>query len=184
MIFHDSPDPEHSAVMRYLALLLLIPLAACGTLNEDQCRNANWEEIGREDGANGRTPDYIEKHARACNQFGIAPVRSEWEKGRQQGLPLYCRPARAWEEGADGHRLSPVCPAEDLPELERANYRGLTYYRIGQDIAEAEREINHINSLLASLPADDPQRASLIAERASLRLEIAMLRAERALYRY
>ena len=170
--------------MKYLALLLLLPLAACATLSEDQCRAADWEAIGKADGANGRTPDWIEKHARACNQYGIAPVRSDWEKGRQQGLPLYCRPARAWEEGADGHRLSPVCPAEDLAGLERANFRGLTYHRIGQDIAEAEREISRINSLLASLPADDPQRASLIAERASLRLDIAMSRAERALYRY
>lgn len=171
--------------MRHLALLLLlIPLAGCATLSEDQCRAADWQAIGRQDGSNGRTPDYIEKHARACNQYGVAPVRSEWEKGRQQDLPLYCRPARAWEEGADGRRLSPVCPAKDLPQLERANFRGLTYHRIGQDISEAEREIGRINAALSGLPADAPDRAALISERASLRLDIAMSRAERALYRY
>lgn len=170
--------------MRYAAFLLLLSLAACATLSEDQCRNADWQEIGRQDGANGRTPDFIDKHAKACNQYGVAPVRAEWEKGRQQGLPLYCRPARAWEEGADGHRLSPVCPSEQLAELERANFRGLTYHRIGQDIAEAEREISRINAEIASLPPGDPSIPALISERASLRLEIIMLRAERSHYRF
>ena len=170
--------------MKYFSFIPLLVLAACATLSEDQCRNADWEAIGREDGANGRTPDFIEKHAKACNQYGIAPVRAEWEKGRQAGLPLYCQPARAWEEGADGHRLSPVCPATGLEELERANFRGLTYHRIGQDIDEAEREITRINAEIASLAPDDPARVLLASERARLRLEITMLRAERALYRY
>lgn len=170
--------------MRHLALLLLIPLAGCATLSEDQCLKADWEAIGQADGAKGRTPDFIDQHARACNQYGVAPIRSEWEAGRQQGLPLYCRPANAWQEGADGHRLSPVCPAEGLALLQRANDRGLTYHRIGQDMAEAEREIDRIGAELAALPADDPSRAALIHDRAALRLDIVMLRAERALYRY
>lgn len=170
--------------MRYATFLLFLALAACATLSEDQCLNANWQEIGRQDGTNGRTSDFIEQHAKACNQYGIAPVRAEWEKGRQQGLPLYCRPARAWEEGADGRRLSPVCPKDQLAELERAHFRGLTYHRIGQDIAEAEREISRINAEIASLAPADPMLPALISERASLRLEIVMLRAERSLYRY
>jgi hypothetical protein len=170
--------------MKYFALLLFLPLAACATLSEDQCRAADWEAIGRSDGANGRTPDWIEKHARACNQYGIAPVRATWEKGRQQGLPLYCTPHRAWEEGADGRRLSPVCPASKTPELQRVNHRGLTWHRIGQDIAEANREISRINAALGDLPDGDGARAALVSERAFLRLEIVSLRAERSLYRY
>ena len=77
-----------------------------------------------------------------------------------------------------------MCPATGLEELERANFRGLTYYRIGQDIDEAEREITRINAEIASLAPDDPARVLLASERARLRLEITMLRAERALYRY
>lgn len=171
--------------MKHFALLLLfLPLAACATLDEDECRAADWEAIGKADGANGRTPDWIEKHARACNQYGIAPVRATWERGRQQGLPLYCTPHRAWEEGADGRRLSPVCPAAETSNLQRINFRGRTYHRIGQDIAEAEREISRINAALSDLATNSPDRGSLVAERASLRLEILTLRAERALYRH
>ncbi|MBT8416956.1 MAG: DUF2799 domain-containing protein [Silicimonas sp.] len=167
-----------------LAVILLVPLVGCATLSEDQCRNADWETIGKRDGSNGRLPDWIEKHAHACNQYGIAPVRATWEKGRQQGLPLYCTPSRAWEEGADGKRLSPVCPADNLSELRRLNQRGLVYHRIGRDIEEAAREIDRINATISDLPASDSARASLASERASLRLEILTLRAERSLYRY
>lgn len=170
--------------MRYLVLLLLIPLAGCATLSEDQCRQGDWQAIGRADGAEGRTPDYLEKHAKACDDYGIQPDAARWEQGRQQGLPLYCRPASAWDEGADGHRLSPVCPVAGLDALERANRRGLTFHRIGQDIEEAEREIGRINSRIASLTPEDPDRVFLYNERAMLRLEIVSLRAERALYRF
>ena len=172
--------------MRILICLVALPLvlAACATLSEDQCRAGDWRAIGQADGADGRTSDHILRHARACNKIGIAPVRADWEKGRQEGLPLYCRPRRAYDEGARGHTLSPVCPIEDVARLERANKRGLIWHRIGRDISEAQNEIRRINSHLSGLAADDSSRASLISERASLRLEILTLRAERLHYRY
>ena len=170
--------------MKVTYVLPFVFLAACATLSEEDCRAGNWYDIGLHDGEAGRTAEYLAKHAKACSKFGIAPDQSQWEKGRREGLPLYCRPARAWQEGAKGRHLSPVCPVERLDRLEQANWRGRTYHHIGQDIAEAEREISRINSALASLPIDDPARASLFHERAMLRLEIVTLRAERALYRY
>lgn len=172
--------------MRILICLFALPfvLAACATLSEDQCRGGDWRAIGQVDGADGRTSDHIVRHARACNKIGIAPVRADWEKGRQEGLPLYCRPRRAYDEGTRGRTLSPVCPLEDLARLERSNKRGLNWHRIGQDISEAQNEIGRINSYISGLAADDPSRASLISERASLRLEILTLRAERNHYRY
>ncbi|NNE89596.1 MAG: DUF2799 domain-containing protein [Silicimonas sp.] len=171
--------------MRYLVLLLApFVLAACATLSEDQCRAGDWHTIGRADGADGRRSDFIVQHAKACNKIGIAPVRAEWEEGRQEGLLLYCRPRRAYDEGARGRRLSPVCPLEDLSRLERANDRGLRWYRIGQDISEAQRDINEINARLSQLAPDDPERFHLISLRSSLRLDIVTLRAQRNHYRY
>ena len=170
--------------MKAVYALPFILLASCATLSEEQCRGGNWYDIGLQDGKAGRTADYLGKHAKACSKFGIAPNQSQWEDGRQDGLPLYCRPAQAWREGAKGRSLSPVCPAESLERLEQANWRGRTYHRIGQDIAEAEREIASINHTLAKLPIDDPSRASLMHQRALLSLEIVTLRAERAVYRY
>jgi hypothetical protein len=167
-----------------IAALSLLTLAACASLNEDTCRAGDWEQIGFEDGTRGAGPDQIFRHARACNDYGIAPNKTLWDKGRTEGLKLYCTPRVAYEEGADGARLRPVCPLEDRTPLLEQNERGLTWYRLGRDIDQAESRISRINSLLHDLAVDDPVRATLTAERLLLRLEISRLRAERLRYRY
>jgi len=173
--------------MRYaliLSLVLPMLLAACATLDENACRTGDWQSIGQHDGAAGRTSDYVANHAKACGKYGISPNITAWEAGRQQGLPLYCTPRRAWEEGARGHSIRNVCPAADLANLERQNRRGLTWYRIGRDIDDSEREISRINHELAGLAPDDPSRPALYSERAALRLDIVTSHAEQLLYRY
>ena len=160
----------------------LIVLAACATLSEDQCRSGNWYEIGLADGANGYDQKQLDRHAKACTDYGIAPDHEDWERGRQDGLPTYCRPRRVYEEGRKGRTMRNVCPIEDQAELRRANRRGLTYARINTEIRSLTSEIARINSAMSGLPAGSPERAALISERASLRLEILVLRTERNLY--
>ena len=171
-----------------MRLFLLIPfaclllLAACATLSEDACRAGDWSAIGARDGAAGRSPSWIANHSEACADYGIAPDRAEWEAGRQEGLLLYCRPERAWREGAAGRRLNDVCPAGDLRTLYRANDRGLVHHRLERQIDHAEDRIRDIDRLLRDLPPDDPRRGTLVAERARLRLERLTLRTEQRLY--
>ncbi|MEM9427005.1 MAG: DUF2799 domain-containing protein [Pseudomonadota bacterium] len=167
--------------MRYLLLSApLLLLAACATLSEDQCRAGNWYAIGKNDGAEGRTMSFVEQHAEACAEYGIAPDRTTWAKGRADGLPLYCTPDNAFRVGRSGKHLSDVCPARDLAVLQRANERGLRLNRIELEIREIEGDIRDINAELARLPATDPSRGSLISERSFLRLDLLTLRAERA----
>ncbi len=169
--------------MRYLLLTApFLLLAACATLSENECRAGDWYAIGKEDGAEGRRDNFILQHAKACNEFGIRPNKTEWLKGRAAGLPLYCTPGKAFDVGRRGRHLSPVCPASQLATLERANQRGLRVNRIEQEIREIESDIRAINSEIASLPPGDPQRASLAADRSFLRLDLLSLRTERARY--
>ena len=167
-----------------LAALSLLGLAACASLSEDTCRAGDWEQIGFQDGTRGSSPDQIFRHARACNDYGIAPNKTLWDAGRKEGLKLYCTPLVAYQEGADGDRLRPVCPLSERPPLLAQNERGLTWYRLGRDIDEAERRISRIGSLMRDLAEDDATRASLTAERLLLRLELSRLRAEQRRYRY
>lgn len=173
-------------MIRYvlLAAFMLVGLSACATLSEGECRSGDWRSIGIEDGAKGRTPSYLGKHAQACAEYGITPDRVAWEAGRQEGLPFYCTPANAWEEGSDGRRLSPVCPDENLLRLQDANRRGLIYNRIVRDMREVQRDIDRINATLNSTEPETSNYAALIAERAFLRLELITLRTESLTYRY
>jgi hypothetical protein len=165
-----------------LALAPLLLLAACATLDEGECRQGDWFEIGKADGAAGRQADFILQHAKACNEYGIRPVRSEWERGRQEGLKLYCTPRRVYEDGKRGRIMPQVCPASMEAELRTANQRGLRVNRIEQEMQEIQNEINALNAEIASLPRDDPSRSALISERSFLRLDLLHLRAERARY--
>ncbi len=169
--------------IRYLAAAALLGLAACATLSEDACREGDWSRIGFRDGTNGRGADFIAQHTKACSRYEIAVNQSKWEAGRQEGLKRYCTTSNVYREGTHGRRLKSVCPIETLDRLEAANDRGLIWHDIGQDISSAEREIRSINRLLATLPADDPSRGSLLSQRARLRLEILQLRARRIRYR-
>lgn len=167
--------------MRYLLFCLpLLILAACATLSEDECRAGNWYAIGKEDGTAGRNSSFIHQHAKACADYGIAPDRSVWERGRRDGLPLYCTPSNAFHEGRSGKHLSPVCPASQLAVLERENQRGLHLNQVEQEISSIESEIRAINSELSHLPSDDPSRTALLSERSFLRLDLLHLRTERA----
>jgi hypothetical protein len=165
-----------------LSLSAGLLLSACATLNEEDCRQGDWFNIGQEDGAAGRQLGFLQEHAKACAEYGIRPDQSAWQRGREAGLPLYCRPERAFREGRRGKHLSPVCPASQLPLLERANARGLGLNRIEQEIRQIEGDIRAINTELARLPADDPARSNLVSERSFLRLDLLTLRAERARY--
>ncbi len=170
-------------MIRLIAFAPLLLLVGCATLSEDECKGGDWYEIGRSDGADGRKFDFILQHAKACNKFDIKPIASEWRRGRDAGLPLYCTPVRAHAEGKRGKHLSPVCPVSQQARLERANERGLTYHRIRQHINETQRRISHLNTEIASLAPDDPSRSALISERSFLRLDLLSLRTDLARYR-
>lgn len=167
--------------MRYVFLILpLLFLAACASLSEDECRAGNWFGIGKEDGSNGRLLSFIDTHAEACAEYGIAPDRRAWARGRAEGLTFYCTSDRAFNEGRRGRTLAPVCGGFDLARLERANEKGLQLHWVEDEIREVESEIRGINTQIAALPADDTGRAVLASERSSLRLDLLRLLARRA----
>ncbi len=165
--------------MRFLVLTLLAlsMLAACASLSEDECRAGNWREIGQKDGADGRTADYIRTHVKACADYGIRPNAILWEQGRQEGLKVYCTVSNAYREGTRGHRLAPVCPAEDLARLARANAQGLELFDLKSEIRDTEHEIRDLRTELAALPPDAPERRIIISQISFLELHLLQLRA-------
>jgi len=154
-------------------------LGSCATLSEDACRQGDWFSIGAADGARGRLPDYLSRHAEACAGLGVVPVRAEWEAGRQQGLRTYCTPATAYSEGTRGRSLSPVCSGDNVERLTAANATGLRWNRLERDIDRLERDRREIAAEIAVLgPEEDSLRARLLFEDMRLRQRILALRAE------
>jgi hypothetical protein len=164
-----------------LALLGLAALAACAAMTEEQCRGADWRAVGVADGAEGRGPERLEAHRRACAPASVTPDARAWEAGRQEGLRLYCRPAKAYDVARRGGAIRAVCTSAELERMQAAYDWGREYWRLELEIEDLRSEIRAIDREIARLPPGAGSFGGLLARRAMLesRLGLAELRQRR-----
>lgn len=164
------------AMRGVLVVGALMSLQACASLSEDQCLAGDWRGIGFADGAQGRAPDHVERHQKACAKVGVAPDVQAWLAGRQAGLARYCTPAKAYEVGRSGRSIAPWCSPDQLAAMRPAHDRGRAYYEIGQDISDERNDLRDLDRLIRALPADaTDQRARLFFERSRIERRIFTL---------
>ena len=124
-------------------------LAGCATLTPEQCRNADWRQIGFTDGAGGYNAGRINDHAKACAEVGVRPNLNDYVDGREQGLRNYCRAENGF---AIGRRGVPANVA-DCPEnmkfafMEQYQY-GQQIHLIEEDLARRRSRIHQNNTRL------------------------------------
>ncbi|BEV73443.1 hypothetical protein THUN1379_29250 [Paludibacterium sp. THUN1379] len=97
------------------ALLCLLPLAGCATMNEQECRNITPAQLGLKDGRQGYGLWRLEKHVESCARFGIDFDRQAYLTARETGLQGYCTPENGEKVGERGEGYEGVCPASSEP---------------------------------------------------------------------
>lgn len=138
-----------------ISLTLLGVLAACATLTEDQCRAANWYEVGYGDGQAGREASYFARHVEACSKHGIMPQQSPWQQGRDAGLRLFCVPESGYDAGRAGRAFPTVCLPRESIEMRPAYDWGRMYWRLTQEIEDLKNKIDKYEDQLKEIT--DPQ---------------------------
>lgn len=153
--------------MRAPVMLLAVAsiLAGCASLSETECQARNWDDIGHEDGTEGRQPERIEDHTEACAEHGVTPDRDAWEGGYNRGLEVYCTPENAVDVGLSGGRYTGVCPPESDAEFASHWRVARAVYEQRQRIEELERRRRELEYLW--------DRADTEQERYNVRNEIA-----------
>ena len=130
----------------YLATIMMAGcvslLSGCATLSKQECLSGNWQAIGFTDGAAGRPADYLSSHNKACSKVGVATDYAAWEQGRQEGLKKYCTETHAYQIGRRGEQMTPVCPAQVTPNLERINADGRSYYSLSKQLTIEQERLN------------------------------------------
>lgn len=181
-------DYIQSPFRRKLLLLFILPaalLSGCATLSETQCRQADWEALGEDDGALGYPPERIGEHREACAEYGIVPDEAAYARGRLAGLDRLCTVAGGLAHGRAGRSYQGVCP----PGYEQDFYTG---YQVGRriervegELEDTERALRQVDFDLARQDLSDDQRGNLYyrfrelqRERDSLRRELARLEDE------
>jgi len=132
---------------RFCCLLLAVSIAGgCATMSESECINADWREVGRNDGLEGKRQTQLARHYDACIKYGITPNRDEYMAGREAGLNVYCTQDSGYWEGRNGDGYERVCPASSEPAF-------LTGYRAGQSVYDAIESIRSVRGQMDSAKA-------------------------------
>jgi hypothetical protein len=170
---------NRSSLRALAALALLASLGGCASLSKSECLNANWEDIGTRDGANGHPEEYLIQHSTACAKVGVAPDRGAWLRGRDIGLERFCTPHRAYQLGEYGSNFeSGICRNFDQERLQDAYEKGRDVHRRSDELSSIDNEIRSINTRLEEKNKDQAPLEK--KEREALIFRLGVLTVERA----
>jgi len=106
-------------------------------MDKPECRQADWQMIGIEDGAKGYPVSYIGNHRKACAEYGVQPDLARYQLGHQAGLAQFCTASNGFSQGRAGRKYNEVCPAE----LREQFVGG---YNAGRELNQLNSEISHM----------------------------------------
>ncbi len=144
-----------------LSLLLVcaaLGLSSCATLNESECRTADWFQLGTREGADGYPRTRIDEHRKACSEFGMAADDAVWIEGYEAGLLDYCTVDNGYKVGRGGGYYSRVCPAQLEADFVAAYDLGKETYDVEREIADLDRRVQSLQERLVSDKIDDATR--------------------------
>ena len=137
-----------SALITLTAFFVLINISSCATLNESECKVANWEIIGLEDGNKGRNSSYIGEHRKACADYNIQPDLNAYRKGHAVGMRQFCSEQNGYQQGLSGQTNNHFCPNDLAAGFQRGHQRGYSVYQMGAQLNHLKGSIDsHIHEL-------------------------------------
>ena len=169
------------SLIRVLSMALALgALSGCASLSKSECLNANWEDIGVRDGANGQPEEYLIQHSTACAKVNVAPDRGAWLHGRDKGLERYCLPHRIYNIGEYGGAFDAgICRNFDQERLVDAYQKGRDVNRRANALGEIDAELRDIRTKLENKELEKKERERLAYRLGQLEYE--RIDAERSL---
>lgn len=123
------PRMKISYVSWNLAALLMsatLLLAGCANnISTEDCKELDWQEAGRKDGARGIPSRPPIELAVACNKAGVTLDVTPYQTGWNEGILDFCSAKGGWREGAEGNLdKANACKGQD-GETEFTRYFAL-----------------------------------------------------------
>lgn len=175
--------------MRRISLAVVLAfIAGCASngMGEAECRMADWQAVGFEDGAGGLGPDSFGEHRRACADHGVSPSFEAYLAGHARGLEVFCRPQNGARLGASGIRYAGGCPESLEGPFLAAHAQSFGLYerhavleRISKRLRTKRARSKQIEHLLVEKTAQLVAPALPAAERAAIALDLKHLGEEK-----
>ncbi len=174
-------------ILLSLVVALTALLSGCATMSADECKVANWSDVGLRDGIEGAALSKLDARVKDCAEAKVAVDTPRYLQARDQGLVQFCQIERAAPLGLKGGSYSGVCPVGIDGEFRRRFRLGRDVFDARQTVQNLESNINGAEDRLRFAPSDDERRRAREALR-DLDFEIRRARdrqrdAERALDR-
>jgi hypothetical protein len=180
---HSGPgDPRVSSVPRFtcatkpgentmsviaqrtaLACAALL-LNACATMSADECRTANWYEVGVRDGQAGRAAERLQEHREACAEVKVVPDEARYAQGRSVGLRTYCTPENAVHAGLAGETYEGVCGGGVAVVFARNYQAAYAVYTAKRVITGLDSEVSGKEREIRDDKTTDKRRGELRSE--------------------
>ena len=129
-------------------VVVLFILQGCATLNKDECRSADWHNIGYEDAYFGQPPSRIRAHRKACAEYGVQPNVKLYQQGWDEGIVKFCSPYRGYSLGIEATRIKVQCPVDQRADFKQAYQYGLRINRVVRKIRIINKAITSKEKLL------------------------------------
>lgn len=122
-------------------ILLSLLFSGCAAMGKKECLNAQWQNVGYEDGAKGYNGSRIGEYRKSCAEYNVSPNLEAYVQGRQQGLIEWCTPSNGYYQGTRGAIYNGVCPKALEPDFELAMSEGRAVYDYLKKIRNQEKLI-------------------------------------------
>ena len=73
--------PIRGRFLRRTSALVLVGLAGCAAMGEQECRSANWYDLGERDALVYGLRPQLDQYAAQCGRHGIQPAEKEYLTG-------------------------------------------------------------------------------------------------------
>lgn len=138
--------------------MVALNLAGCASMSEQQCRQAQWQNVGLKDGREGATSSRLDAHREACAKVGVVPDAQVWQSGYEQGLQSYCSPNSAWYAGLANSTYYGVCAPYDEATFLRYHRAGRLVWQARQDLSRNRSQMTRLEEGLKKATKDDERR--------------------------
>ncbi len=143
--------------------IVLVPvmgllLASCATMSPEECKVADWTQIGQRDGMDGRTLSQLGDRAEDCAKVGVSVNTEAYQKGRDQGLISYCRPDNALRVGLAGGFYAGVCPPETHAAFQQRYEAARYVYDLRSEMNALDGRIGNLERRLRDVNRSEEKR--------------------------
>lgn len=145
-------------------VLLGAALSGCQTMTADECKVANWSDIGLRDGMAGKAMTMLDERSEDCAKAGSRVDTPLYLAGRERGLASFCRIENAASLGLGGTTYAGVCPPHIDYEFRRHHQAGYAVYELRERVREQDERSEHVQRKLREADRDEDKQLKAAAK--------------------